>query len=77
MTIDVLWTTDPGWVAIGLLLFSIILTVMSWKMKFQTIPLVITIVAWIVTILAVLGVTGAVTLPGFLDYFNIAETATP
>ena len=69
--IDVLWTTDPGWIALGILLAAFILLIVAYMTKFHAVFVVLDIIAWILAVATIGAVLGIWELPGFLDYFNV------
>jgi len=68
--LDVLWTTDPGWAVIGLIILAFIVFIAAYMMKFHVAPVIIDIALWVLVVLGLLGVLGIVGLPGALDYFS-------
>ena len=68
--LDVLWTTDPGWAVIGLIILALIVLIVAYKMKFHMVPLILDVCLWALVVLGALGVLGIVGLPGALDYFS-------
>jgi len=69
--LDVLWTTDPGWVALGILMAAVIFLIVAHMTKYNVAFVVLDIVVWIAAILTIGAVLGLWDLPSVLDWFNI------
>ena len=74
-SIDVLWTTDPGLIALGILLAAFVLLMIAYATKFSLPFVIIDVVVWIAAAAVLGAVLGIWELP-VLDYFNVViETA--
>jgi len=69
--IDFLWTTDPGWAALAILILAIVFLVAAHLTKYHWVLVVIDLIFWIMAIATIGGVLDLWTLPSFLDWWNV------
>ena len=72
--IDVLWTTDPGWAVIGIFILAFVLLIGAYMTKFNWVVVILDVIVWIVFLITLGGVLGFITLPDFLNFFNVITT---
>lgn len=68
-SIDLLWTTDPGLVALGILVLAFVLLVVAYLTKFNVAFVIIDLIVWALAIVAIMAVLGIFVAPGF-GYFE-------
>ena len=74
--IDVLWTTDPGLVCVGIVILAVVFLFAAIASKFSIAIVVIDIILWIAAIAAVGAVLGLWEIP-YIDFFNLTPAEAP